>query len=97
MPKDFSSTREKAMWIEPEISGSSIVLLGDFNPAIFSPSWFAKYGIVSQSAADEAETTVIHPELAVMQIGSKSIKVEKKIASLWTRMKHHSSISQILS
>ncbi len=65
------------MRIEPEISGSSIVLLGDFNPAIFSPSWFAKYGIVSQSAADEAETTVIHPELAVMQIGSKSIKVEK--------------------
>ena len=27
--------------IDPEIVGVDIVLLGDFNPAIFSPRWFS--------------------------------------------------------
>jgi len=53
------------MRIEPEMSGVSIVLLGSFNPAIFSPAWFAMHEILPQSAAEEAEVQVLHAQLSV--------------------------------
>jgi len=53
------------MRIEPEMSGVSIVLLGSFNPAIFTPAWFAMHDILPQSAAEEAEVQVVHAQLSV--------------------------------
>ncbi len=50
--------------IDPEIVGVDIVLLGDFNPAIFSPSWFSSNDLLREGAADKAEVHVIHPEVA---------------------------------
>lgn len=50
--------------IEPEIVGVDIVLLGDFNPAIFSPRWFSANGLIRETAADEAELGVVHQEVA---------------------------------
>ena len=46
------------MRIEPEISGVGVVLLGDFNPAIFTPAWFALHGLLPESAADNAELQI---------------------------------------
>ena len=40
------------MRIEPEISDVSVVLLGDFNPAIFTPAWFALHGLLPERVAD---------------------------------------------
>lgn len=37
------------MEIEPEITGGSIVLVGSFNPAIFSPDWFIRHGLIRES------------------------------------------------
>ena len=51
------------MRIDPEISGASIVLLGNFNPAIFTPAWFALHGILPKSVADNAELQVAHPQI----------------------------------
>lgn len=51
------------MRIEPEISGVSIVLLGDFNPAIFTPAWFALHGLLPKSVAENADLGVAHPQL----------------------------------
>ena len=42
------SERTDNMRIEPEISGVSVVLLGDFNPAIFTPAWFALHGLLPE-------------------------------------------------
>ena len=53
------------MRIEPEISGVGVVLLGDFNPAIFTPAWFALHGLLPESAADNAELQIAHPGLTV--------------------------------
>lgn len=47
--------------IEPEIGGVSVVLVGDFTPAIFTPAWFALHGLLPKSAADGAEGSVVHP------------------------------------
>ena len=53
------------MRIEPEISGVEVVLLGDFNPAIFTPAWFAMHGLLPKAAADSADLQVAHRQLTV--------------------------------
>ncbi len=51
------------MRIEPEISEVSIVLLGNFNPAILTPAWFALQDFLPRSAADNAELQIAHPQI----------------------------------
>ena len=46
------------MRIEPEITGVSLVLLGDFNPPIFTPSWFGWQGLLSENMVDDAELEI---------------------------------------
>ena len=53
------------MRIEPEISGVVVVLLGDFNPAIFTPAWFAMHGLLPQAAADSAKLEVAHHQVTM--------------------------------
>ncbi len=48
---------------EPEISGVNIVLLGRFNPAIFSPAWFSMHDLLPKSVAENANLHVAHNEL----------------------------------
>ena len=51
------------MQIAPEIDGVSIVLLGSFNPAIFTPAWFALHGLLPKGVADSAELAVAHQQV----------------------------------
>lgn len=51
------------MRIEPEISGVNVVLLGDFNPAIFTPAWFALHGLLPEGVAESAELQVAHQQV----------------------------------
>lgn len=51
------------MRIEPEISGVAVVLLGDFNPAIFTPAWFVMHGLLPKAAADNADLQVAHRQV----------------------------------
>ena len=50
------------MRIEPEISGVQVVLVGDFNPAIFTPAWFSLYRLLPESVASSAKLEVAHPQ-----------------------------------
>ena len=43
------------MRIEPEVSGVSVQLLGEFNPALFTPHWFAYNDLLPRELADSAE------------------------------------------
>lgn len=52
------------MRIQPEISGVDIVVLGDFNPTLFSPRWFSANGLFRASVADSAQVQVIHQEVS---------------------------------
>ncbi len=47
------------MRIHPEIDGASIVLLGKFNPAIFSPSWFVLHELLPAHAETDHEGQMI--------------------------------------
>ena len=51
------------MRIDPEISGVGIVVLGSFNPAIFTPAWFALHGLLPKSVADSADLKVAHQQI----------------------------------
>ncbi len=51
------------MRIEPEISGVTVVLLGDFNPAIFTPAWFALHGLLPESVVEDADLQIAHPHV----------------------------------
>ena len=47
-----------------ELDGSSIVLVGNFNPAIFHPSWLSEHGMVREGDADKADIQVVSPEVS---------------------------------
>jgi hypothetical protein len=64
------------MRIEPEIAGVSIVLLGHLNPAIFTPAWFARHGILRAEEADAAEVRIIHPQIAHFRTDWLAMRVE---------------------
>lgn len=51
------------MRIDPELSSVSIVLLGDFNPAIFTPAWFAMHSLLPKGIADSADLEVAHAQV----------------------------------
>ena len=51
------------MRIKPEIDGVAVVVLGDFNPAIFTPAWFALHDLLPASAADSANLEIAHSGL----------------------------------
>jgi hypothetical protein len=48
----------------PQISSSSIVLVGSFNPTIFQPEWFARQGLMPKEQVEAAQIKVIVPEVS---------------------------------
>ena len=48
---------------------ASIVLLGNFNPAIFHPEWLAAKQLIRSSEAAAAALDVVHAELAQFRMG----------------------------
>ncbi len=64
------------MRIEPEIGSCSIVLLGHFNPLIFSPLWFVRNGLISEEQGAAAEVKIIHEDVALLKIGKIQMQVE---------------------
>ena len=72
------------MLIPPEISGAAVVLLGHFNPSIFTPHWFGRYGVVSNREADAANIVFVLPEMVSFKIGSMSISVDRNRFSIET-------------
>lgn len=57
-----------ALLIDPELGSVGIVLVGQFNPSIFQPYWFAANELVSEEAAKSAQISVIHPDIAAFTI-----------------------------
>jgi hypothetical protein len=47
---------------QPEIHSISLVLLGDFNPKIFQPAWFAFEELIRKQEAEEANIEIVHPD-----------------------------------
>ena len=62
---------------DTERLSASVVLVGKFNPAIFSPAWIAEIGLVDPKAAESAKLQVIHPDIAIFEVGGFSFDVRQ--------------------
>lgn len=71
----------------PEISGEdfSIVLIGEFNPKIYQPTWFASQGLLRESEAEAANIEIIHADFTsfstdwfIMQIARERFSLTVK-------------------
>lgn len=61
------------MRISPSVDRVTFTVVGHFNPAIFSPSWFALNELVGKNEADQASVQVIHPEVCQISVGQFQI------------------------
>lgn len=66
----------------PEAKQFSIVLVGDFNPAMFSPQWFGKNNIMPAEevgfALSEQNSPIISSAITVFQTNQLNIKIDTK-------------------
>ncbi len=68
----------------PDIQGLSVVFLGDFNPKIFQPAWFAAQGLIRQQEAEEAKVEIIHPEVVNFSLEWLAFQVTREQCALTT-------------
>ncbi|MCE6957598.1 hypothetical protein LAZ40_00735 [Cereibacter sphaeroides] len=64
------------MKIEPDISGSSIVMVGDFNPAIFHPEWMFSHGVEDSVPDDQVNLDVCHRDVSRFLISDTAYYVD---------------------
>ncbi|MCP4763189.1 MAG: hypothetical protein GY870_15555 [archaeon] len=69
---------------KPEILRLDIVLLGDFNPKIFSPAWFAAYDLIGELESQEAEVEMIHKDVAIFNLDWFRLQVTRDRFSIFT-------------
>jgi hypothetical protein len=61
--------------LEPDIVGASVVAIGSFNPAIFSPAWFSKQGLLPEGEAEDAEVEAILSQAAKFRLNWLEVAV----------------------
>ncbi|OHV86219.1 hypothetical protein [Mesorhizobium sp. ORS 3428] len=72
------------MRIEPDIGGASVVVVGNFNPAIFTPHWLSTQGLITTAEADAANVVLIHPEVAQIEFANTIMNAHPNQFSLET-------------
>jgi hypothetical protein len=70
--------------VEPERQSLSIVVLGDFNPAIFHPLWFSANGLVPEEETNDADEFIIQKQIAIFSIGKIQLQVDESRLGLTT-------------
>jgi hypothetical protein len=85
------------MLIEPQQEEAAIVLLGDFNPPIFSPEWLGRHGIVGEQAAFESKIDIIHPDLSQFSVGNIEFLVQRQRFQLLVRSAPFVQILDVIS
>ena len=61
---------------QPKIKEHSIVLVGNFNPQIFQPAWFASQGLLSESEIDAVKIEIIHSSVVIFNTSSNWMRLE---------------------
>ena len=84
------------MRIEPEIGGVAVVLLGSFNPSIFTPAWFVRRGLLSDRMEEEAKLHVAHPEITVFDADWLHLEVRSDRLSAETVQDPHVRVCDLL-
>lgn len=53
-------------------------MIGNFNPAIITPQWLGRHGVIPTEVADAAEVKVIHPEVSAFDLGWCVVHVDRE-------------------
>ena len=53
---------------KPDVQTLSIVLVGNFNPRIFHPSWLAKHELIRNHEADNADIELSHNDVSIFSL-----------------------------
>jgi hypothetical protein len=61
-----------------ELEGTSVVLVGNFNPAIFHPSWLASHNMVRGGEAEKAQIQIVSPEVSSFTTEWLSLQVTRE-------------------
>jgi hypothetical protein len=61
------------------------VFVGNFNPKIFQPSWFASEGLIGKQDAEEAKVEVIHPDITIFSLEWVKVQVLRERFSVETK------------
>jgi hypothetical protein len=69
---------------KPQLQGCSIVLIGDFNPKIFQPAWFAAESLLQKTEGKEANIELIHSDVVVFSTDWLRIEVTRERFSAGT-------------
>lgn len=72
------------MKMKPEIQYSDIVLIGDFNPVIFSPTWFACHDLIGETEAESAEIQLIHSDVSIFSLSWLRMQITRERFSVFT-------------
>ena len=72
------------MRIDPEITGASLVLLGNFNPSIFTPAWFGWHGLIPEKMVDVAELQIAQPQVTAFRTDWLELNILRDRFSLST-------------
>ncbi|MBR9893826.1 hypothetical protein GYB14_19195 [bacterium] len=67
----------KNLIIDPEFSGTSIVVVGSFNPAIFHPSWLISCGVEPNVDSESIKVDVVHQEVSRFDVDGTSYFVNQ--------------------
>jgi hypothetical protein len=69
---------------KPFQQGHHIVLLGDFNPKIFQPAWFAAQELIGKAEAENADIEIVHPEVVIFRLNWLRLEVTRERFSAGT-------------
>jgi hypothetical protein len=58
--------------------GLAIVLLGDFNPAIFHPTWLSKNKLITEEESQQADINIVHKDLALFKVNWLNFEVTRE-------------------
>ena len=83
------------MRIEPEVSGVSVVLVGKFNPAIFTPAWFALHGLLPVGVAENAELQVAHQHITSFTADWLRFEVTLEVCKFETLQAPHIRVADL--
>lgn len=73
----------------PEIQGVTIVLLGDFNPKIFQPAWFAHHELINNYEIEDATIKIVHPDVVSFTLGWMELNVTRDKFTITTLQEPH--------
>jgi hypothetical protein len=77
---------------KPENRRSEVVLLGDFNPKIFSPAWFAAQELIGEKESEAIEPEIIHTDVTILNFPWCRLQCTRERFSIFTEQEAYFEI-----